>query len=175
MPKTCLGCLHHLCITNFPTFAHVLWWITRQRKGHGHSSVFCVSPAELDSRLNLVALQLAATLEQAKGVVRRLPQIAKLQSTTVGLHVSQLHGLGFSSSQVNHMCLKQPALLTLDYTSKLQGDKWAFSDLCSATHSCFNCCMPTSTHVLAAKQAGTSVGVPAAHKVMRSDRLLCGP
>lgn len=74
----------------------------------------------------MIALQLVATLEQAKGVVQRLPQIAKLQSTTVGLHVSQLHGLGFSSSQVNHMCLKQPALLTLDYTSKLQVDKWAF-------------------------------------------------
>ena len=88
--------------------------------------VFFVSPAELDSRLDLIALQLGVTVQQAKGVVRRLPQIATLQSTTFGLHVLQLHGLGFSSSQVKDTCLKQPALLTLDYTSKLQVDKWAF-------------------------------------------------
>lgn len=98
----------------------------KAKKRAWHSSVFWVSPLELDSRLDLIALQLTATLEQAKGVVRRLPQIATLQSKTVGLHVSQLHGLGFSSSQLNDMCLKQPDLLTLDYTSKLQVDKWAF-------------------------------------------------
>lgn len=110
----------------FSYFCTCLMVNHKAKKRAWHSSVFCVSPAELDSRLNLIALQLAATLEQAKGVVRRLPQIATFQSTTVGLHVSQLHGLGFSSSQVNHMCLKQPTLLTLDYTSKLQVDKWAF-------------------------------------------------
>lgn len=88
--------------------------------------VFVIPPAELDSRLKLIALQLGATLQQAKAVVRRLPVIATLQSTTVRLHVLQLHGLGFSSSQVKDMCLKQPALLTLDYTSQLQVNKWGF-------------------------------------------------
>ncbi len=98
----------------------------KEKKRAWTKGVFVVPPAELDSRLDFIALQLGVTVQQAKGVVRRLPQIATLQSTTVGLHVSQLHGLGFSSSQVKDMCLKQPALLTLDYTSKLQVDKWAF-------------------------------------------------
>lgn len=98
----------------------------KEKKRAWTKGVFVVPPAELDSRLDLIALQLDVTVQQAKGVVRRQPQIATLQSTTVRLHVSQLHGHGFSSSQVRDMCLKQPALLTLDYTSKLQVDKWAF-------------------------------------------------
>jgi len=98
----------------------------KEKKRAWNSGVFVIPSAELDSRLDVIALQLGASLQQAKAAVRRLPQIAKLQSTRVGLHVSQLHGLGFSSSQVKDMCLKQPALLSLDYTSQLQVDKWDF-------------------------------------------------
>ncbi len=98
----------------------------KEKKRAWSRSVFVIPSAELDSRLDFIALQLAATPQQAKAVVRRLPQIAKLQSTTVGLHVSQLHGLGFSPGQVRDMCLKQPVLLTFDYTSQLQIDKWGF-------------------------------------------------
>ena len=107
-------------------FCNCLMVDDKEKKRAWTKGVFVVPPAELDSRLDLIALQLDVTVQQAKGVVRRQPQIATLQSTTVRLHVSQLHGLGFSSSQVRDMCLKQPALLTLDCTSKLQVDKWAF-------------------------------------------------
>jgi len=110
----------------FVYFCTCLMVDDKGKKRAWHRGVFVVPPAELDSRLDFIALQLAATLQQAKAVVRRLPQIATLQSTRVGLHVSQLHVLGFSSSQVKDMCLKQPALLTLDYTSQLQVDKWDF-------------------------------------------------
>ena len=110
----------------FSYFCTCLMVDDKEKKRAWSKGVFVIEPAELDSRLDLIALQLAATLQQAKAVVRRLPQIATLQSTTVGLHVSQLHDLGFSSSQIKDMCLKQPALLTLDYTSQLQVDKWAF-------------------------------------------------
>lgn len=98
----------------------------KERKRAWHYGVIFLSPAELDSRLDLLALQLGATLQQAKAVVRRKPQIAMLLSATVGLHVLQLHGLGFSPSQVKDMCLKQPALLMFHYTSRVQMDKWGF-------------------------------------------------
>lgn len=88
--------------------------------------VFIVPPTELDARLQSIALQMAAALQHAKGVVQRHPQIPILQSARVGLYVLQLHGLEFSSSQVKDLCLKQPALLHLDYTSQLQVDKWDF-------------------------------------------------
>lgn len=50
----------------------------------------------LDARLDFIALQLDATLQQAKTAVRRLPQLATLQSQGLGLHVMQLHSPGLS-------------------------------------------------------------------------------
>ena len=110
----------------FSYFCTCLMVDDKEKKRAWRRGVFVIPPAELDSRLDLIALQLSVSVQQAKGVVRKLPQVAMLQSTTVGLHVLQLHGLGFSSSQVKDMCLKQPALLTMDYTSQLQVDKWGF-------------------------------------------------
>lgn len=88
--------------------------------------VLTVSPAELDARLGVIAEQLSATLDEAKAVVRSMPVIAKLLPKTVGLHVTQLLGLGFSHDQVKSMCLRQPVLLTYSYKSQLRATKWAF-------------------------------------------------
>ena len=88
--------------------------------------VFVIPPAELDIRLASIAAQLGATLDEAKSVVRRHPQIANLQPARVGLHVTQMLTLGFSYRQVKAMCLKQPSLVTLNYNSQLQVEKWAF-------------------------------------------------
>lgn len=59
----------------FSYFCTCLMEDDKEKKRAWHSGVFFVSPAELDSRLDFVALQLAATLRQAKAVVRRLPQM----------------------------------------------------------------------------------------------------
>ena len=73
--------------------------------------VYTVPPTELDARLNSLAAQLGATIDEAKGVVRRAPTIARLHPATVGLHFSQL---------------RQPSLLTYSYSSQVQAAKWAF-------------------------------------------------
>ena len=87
--------------------------------------VFVTPPAELDIRLASIAAQLGATLDEAKSVVRRKPDVATLQPARVGLHVTQVLALGFSHSQVKAMCLNQPTLLTFNYDSQLQVEKWA--------------------------------------------------
>ena len=89
-------------------------------------NVFEVCPAELHFRVELLAAQLDATIDEAKSVVRRSPQICSLFPTTGGLHVTQLRGLGFFQGQLKSMCLRQPALLTLSYASEVQVQKWAF-------------------------------------------------
>ena len=88
--------------------------------------LFAVPPAELDIRLNCIAAQLGATIDESKSVVRSKPAICTLLPATVGLHVTQLLGLGFSHSQVKSLCLRQPSLLTLNFESELQMQKWAF-------------------------------------------------
>lgn len=88
--------------------------------------VFTAPPIELDIRLKSLAAQLDATIGEAKGVLRRAPVIATLQPARVGLHVTQLRDLGFSHSQVKSLCLRQPNLLTLSYSSQVQAAKWAF-------------------------------------------------
>ena len=89
-------------------------------------AVFRVSPAKPDNRLNSIALQLSANLDEAKAVVRKEPSVCTFLPATVGLHISQLHELGFSHSQVKRICLRQPTLLALSYDSDLQASKWAF-------------------------------------------------
>ena len=89
-------------------------------------AVFRVPPAELDIRLDSIATQLGATLDQAKSMVRKQPQIAPLQPARVRLHVTQMLGLGFSHSQVKSMCLRQPSLLASSYSSRVQVEKWVF-------------------------------------------------
>ena len=88
--------------------------------------VFRASPAELDIRLDSIAAQLDATLDEAISVAHRLPGISTLLPATVALHVMQLHDLGFMRLQVKSLCLKQPTTLALNYSSQLQADKWAF-------------------------------------------------
>ena len=88
--------------------------------------VFVVPPAELDSRLSFVGAQLSATMDEVQAVFRRAPQLTLLLPETLGLHVTQLLGLGFSHSQVKRMCVWLPTLLALSYTSQVQADKWAF-------------------------------------------------
>ena len=89
-------------------------------------SVFISTPAVLDIRLDSIAAELDATLDEAKSIVRRKPEVSNLLPATVALHVKQLHDLGFSHGQVKSMCLGQPSMLTLNYNSQLQADKWAF-------------------------------------------------
>lgn len=60
-------------------------------------------PAELDIRLKLIAAQLGTTTDKTKSVARRDPQMCLLQPATIGLHVTQLHELGLSHSQVKSM------------------------------------------------------------------------
>ena len=88
--------------------------------------VFRASPADLDIRLDSIAAQLDATLDEARSVARRTPGISTLLPATVAMHVMQLHDLGFTRLQVKSMCLKQPNMLALNYNSQLQADKWAF-------------------------------------------------
>ena len=114
--------LHH----NFTYFCTCIGVDDKQMRRAWKHSVFTASPAELDIRLDPIAAQLDATLDEAKRVVRRRPEICCRSPATVALHVAQLHGLGFSHHQVKSMCLQQPSLLALSYQSQLQADKWAF-------------------------------------------------
>ena len=113
----------HRNFTHFCAFVEVDHKQMKRAWKHG---VFTVSPTELDDRLDSIAAQLSATTDEAKAVVRSMPVIANLLPKTVGLHVTQLLGLGFSHEQVKSMCLRQPVLLTYSYKSQLQANKWAF-------------------------------------------------
>ena len=88
--------------------------------------VFITPPAELDIRLGSIASQLDSTFDEAKSIVRRIPQISNLLPATGGLHVTQMLGLGFSHGQVKSMCLRQPILLTFSYSSDVHVAKWSF-------------------------------------------------
>ena len=90
------------------------------------NGVFTVRPADVDIRLSSLAAQLGATMDEAKGVVRRMPVVCSLLPETVGLHVTQMLGLGFSHGQVKSLCLRQPILLTFSYTSNVRLAKWGF-------------------------------------------------
>ena len=98
----------------------------KQMKRAWSYGVFTVPPAKLDIRLTSVAAQLIATIDEAKVVVLSMPTIATCLPETLGLHVTQLLGLGFSHGQVKSMCLQQPALLAYSYSSDVRVAKWAF-------------------------------------------------
>ena len=118
--------LHH----NFTYFCTCVGVDDKQMRRAWKHSVFTASPAELDIKLDWIAAQLDSTLDEAKTVVRRRPETCCLAPATVALlstcSIGQLHGLGFSHHQVKSMCLQQPRMLALSYTSQLQADKWAF-------------------------------------------------
>ena len=114
--------LHH----NFTYFCTCIGGNDKEMQRAWKHGVFRTSPAELDIRLDSIAAQLDTTLDQAKSLLRRIPEISSLVPATVALHVTQLHGLGFTCLQVKSMCLRQPSMLTLNYNSQLQADKWAF-------------------------------------------------
>ena len=101
----------------------------KQKQRAWKHGVFTSSPAELDIRLDSIAAQLDATLDEAKGLVRRVPEIVNLLPATVALHVRQLLGLEFSLGQVKSMCLRQPVLLKYNYKSDVHIAKWAFLTL----------------------------------------------
>ena len=111
---------------NFTYFCSCTGTNAKEMQRAWKRGVFRTSHADLDNRLDSIAAQLDTTLDQAKSVVRRLPEISNLLPATVALHVRQLHDLGFTRRQVNSMCLQQPSMLTLSYNSQLQADKWAF-------------------------------------------------
>ena len=111
---------------NFTYFCTCLVVDDKEKMRAWKHGVFTVPPAELDAKLGFLAAQLGATIDAAKAVVRRMPQIATLHSATVKLHVAQMLGLGFSHSQVSSMCLRQPSLLTFSYTSEVHIAKWVF-------------------------------------------------
>ena len=125
---------------NFSYFCACVDVDEKQNKRAWKNGVFVLSPAQLDARLNLLGLQLSATQEEAKGVVRKMPQIIHLRQATIELHVKQFHGLGFSQTQVKDMCLMQPILVTFNCASKVQRDKWG----------CLTCVLQLSHATLAA-------------------------
>ena len=119
--------------------------------------VFRTSHAELDNRLDSIAAQLDTTLDQAKSVVRRLPEISNLLPATVALHVRQLHDLGFTRHQVNSMCFGHPSMLALNYSSQLQADKWVFlTCVLQLSHDAIAAC---PRWLITAKQAWASLGI----------------
>ena len=111
---------------NFTYFCTCIGANDKQMQRAWKHGVFRVYPAELDIRLDSIAAQLDITLDEAKSVVRRIPDVTVLLPATVALHVMQLHDLGFSRLQVNSMCMRQPSMLTLNYKSQLQAHKWVF-------------------------------------------------
>ena len=111
---------------NFTYFCTCVGANDKETQRAWRNGIFITSPAELDIRLDSVAAQLDTTLVEAKGLVRRIPEISTLLPETVGLHVMQLHDLGFSRHQVKSMCSRQPSMLTLNYNTQLQADKWEF-------------------------------------------------
>ena len=117
-----IATLHH----NFPYFCTQIAVDDKTRNRAWRDGVFSVAPAELDIRLNSIAAQLDSTLNEAKAVVRGMPVIATLLPETVGLHVTQLLGLGFCHGQVKSMCLRQPVLLMYSYSSDVRVAKWGF-------------------------------------------------
>ena len=88
--------------------------------------VFTAPPAEVDMRLHSITARLDTTLDEAKAVVRSMPQILMLLPETVGLHVTHLLDLGFSHGQVRSMCLQQPFMLTCNFSSDVHVAKWGF-------------------------------------------------
>ena len=114
--------LHH----NFAYFCTCIGAKDKETQRAWKHGVFTSSPAELDIRLDSIAAQLDSTLDEAKSVARRIPEVCLLLPATVALHVMQLHDLGFTNHQVKSMCLRHPSMLTLNYNSPLQADKWAF-------------------------------------------------
>ena len=111
---------------NFTYFCTHVMADHKQMKRAWRYGVFTVSPAELDMRLSFLAAQLRATIHEVKAVMRSMPQTPIFLPETVGLHVTQLLGLGFSHGQVKRMCLQQPALLGYKYSSDVRVAKWAF-------------------------------------------------
>ena len=111
---------------NFTYFCTCVEVDHKHMKRAWRHGVFSILPAELDVRLSSIAAQLSATIDEAKSVLRRAPTLTMFLPETVGLHVTQLLGLGFSNGQTKSMCLKQPTLLALSYKSQLQADKWVF-------------------------------------------------
>lgn len=83
--------------------------------------VFRTLNAKLDARLDFVALQLDATVQQANGTVWRMPQLARLQSPGLGLHVVQLHSRVLSPNQVRSYVWSS---LFCWHCSMLYGCKW---------------------------------------------------
>ena len=114
--------MHH----NFTYYCTCTGADVKETQSAWKHGVFRASPAELDIRLDSIAAQLDATLDEAKGLVRRKPDIITLLPETVALHVRQLLGLKFSLGQVKSMCLRQPVLLKFNYNSEVHVVKWGF-------------------------------------------------
>ena len=114
--------MHH----NFTYFCNCVGANDKEMQRAWKNGVFRVFPAELAIRLDSIAAQLDSTLDQARSLVRRHPELSNCLPATVALHVMQLHDLGFSRRQVKSMCLWQPTMLALSYNSQNQADKWAF-------------------------------------------------
>ena len=102
---------------NFTHFCACVEANDKQIKRVWKHGVFSVVPADLDARLSSIAEQLSATIDEAKSMLRSMPQLTPFLPETVRLHVTQLLGLGCSHGQVKSMCLRQPVLLTYNYNS----------------------------------------------------------
>ena len=87
---------------------------------------FTASEVDMDMKAEFVAQVLAASREAADRICRRMPQLLRLSTANTTSTVDALQSLGFSLPQVRELCIKQPALLTCNFTSKLHTEKWHF-------------------------------------------------
>ena len=99
---------------------------------------FIVSEADMDRKAEFIAQVLAASSEGADSICRRMPSILTLKIANISSTVNALQSLGFSLTQMRELCIKEPALLSYNFTSELRTEKWKFlTHVLQLTHDDF--------------------------------------
>ncbi|DBA69141.1 TPA: hypothetical protein ACH3X2_013050 [Trebouxia sp. C0005] len=87
-------------------------------------NVCSVLPGEMQLRCQHLTAKLGLSNKLLARMLSNQPGVLTIQSARVDINLRRLEGLGFSDSQAQSMATRQPALLTFNWDTALQKEKW---------------------------------------------------
>ncbi|KAL0038203.1 hypothetical protein WJX79_007997 [Trebouxia sp. C0005] len=87
-------------------------------------NVCSVRPGEMQLRCQHLTARLGLSNKSLTRILKNQPGVLARQPARLDINLRRLEGLGFSASQVQSMATRQPTLLTANWDTALQKEKW---------------------------------------------------